>query len=302
MVIRGKSRGNGKQLADYLLAKRDNDHKPYVVQMRGFADADPLSALVNTGLDVATVSRSNKPFYHGILNPREGEASNMTPEQWELAANIMEKCLQYEGLPRLIVLHEKAGRVHAHVVWSRYDHNKARLRPDTYNFYKHNAARADIERTLGHERTNAKRDRTKEPGHKERLTQLWRESTSAADFVSQAQTAGYEIGEGLDRHPYRAITPEGTSIDLVRQLDGYRKCDVQERFKGYGLPTEAHALKTNQKRLQMRQRQDTRADLLRDFMNNVELPANDNIPDIFEQLKQQQESTQTRKRDRGLEY
>lgn len=306
MVIRGKSRGNGKQLAAYLLAQRDNDHKPQVMQMRGFADRDPLAALVNTALDVATVSRSNKPFYHGILNPREGEASDMSPEQWELAADIMENSLKYEGLPRLIVLHQKGGRVHAHVVWSRYDHHTARLRPDTYNFYKHNSARAQIEQTLGHERTNARRDRTQEPSHKERLTQFWRDSVSAADFIEQAQAAGYEIGQGLDRHPYRAITPEGTSIDLVRQLDGYRKRHVQERFKGHELPTEAQALKIHEGRTQAEQRavaeQEKRASLLRDFIDNTELPANDNKPSIFDQLREQQAANQSRKRDRGLDY
>lgn len=316
MVIRGKSRGNGKQLGAYLLAQRDNDEKPQVLEMRGFADADPLAALINAGLDVATVSRSQKPFYHGILNPRENEAATMDREQWIFAADIMEKALKYEGLPRLIVPHVKDGRYHAHIVWLRYDHNTARLRPDTYNFYKHNAARATIEQALGHERTPARRDRTKEPSHKERLTQLWRDSASAADFVSQAQAAGYEIGQGLDRHPYRAITPEGKSLDLVRQLDGYRKSDVQARFKGYDLPTEAHALKDGQARSQTRQQvtepaaagdlfaqlaeRDRRAELMRDFADNIDAPANDNQPDVFEQLVQQQ--SQPRKRNRGLEY
>lgn len=64
MVIRGK------QLGSYLLAQRDNDHKLQIIQMRGFADRDPLATLANTALDVANVSRSNKPFYNGILNPR----------------------------------------------------------------------------------------------------------------------------------------------------------------------------------------------------------------------------------------
>lgn len=291
-------------MGSYLLAKRDNDKTPQVLSMRGFADKDPLAALVNTALDVATVSRSNKPFYHGILNPREGEALTMAPEQWEEAANIMEKYLKFEGLPRLIVLHEKAGRFHAHVVWSRYDHNAGRLRSDSYNFYKQNSARSEIEVLFGHQRTRAKRDRTREPGHKELLTQLWEQSEDAADFIAQAQGAGYEIGQGLDRRPYRVITPEGVSLDLVRTLDGYRKSDVQARFKGYGLQTEAQALKANQERLQAHQhtaQQDRRAQLLNDFMNNTISPANDNEPDIFQQLMQQQ-NNQSQKRAQGLDY
>lgn len=314
MVIRGKSRGNGKQLASYLLAMRDNDCPPKVVQMRGFADADPLTALVNTSLDVGTVSKSNKPFYHGILNPREGEAIGMSQAQWEFAADVMERHLKYDGLPRLIVLHEKEGRIHAHVVWSRYDHNTGRLRPDTFNFYKHNAARFQIERALGHERTNDRRDRTKEPTHKERLTSLWQHSRTAAEFIGKAQAAGYEIGQGLDRRPYRVITPEGKSLDLVRQLDECRKSDVQARFKGCELPTEAQALRNVQNRLQAVQQPEPqrpnddifeqlkqRDTLMQDFMSNHDRPANDNKPDVFEQLRYQQER-QGQKRDLGFEF
>lgn len=309
-VIRGKSRGDGKQLASYLFAQRDNDEKPQLLQMRGFADTDPVVALVNATLDAATVSRSSKPFYHGIINPREGEAITMTLEQWEFSADMMEKYLQYEGLPRMIVRHQKGGRAHVHVVWFRYDYNTGKLRSDTFNFYKHNAARFEIEKKLGHEHTNARRDRTKEPSHKQRLTQLWQGSSSAADFVSQAQAAGYEIGQGLDRHPYRAITPEGTSIDLVRQLDGYRKHDVQERFKRHDLPTEAKALKLVQARLRTQGRLNDVFEQLKGRNQSRHLAhgntvdsddqSNDDKRDIFEQLKDKQVN-QNRNRDRGLE-
>jgi hypothetical protein len=316
-VIRGKSRGNGKQLASYLFAKRDNDEEPRLIQMRGFADTDPIAALVNATLDASTVSRSAKPFYHGIINPREEEAVSMTPEQWAFSADVMEKYLKYEGLPRLIIRHQKGGRAHAHVVWFRYDYNTGKLRLDTFNFYKHNAARFEIEKKLGHERTNARRDRTREPSHKERLTALWRTSDNAADFIRQARNAGYEIGQGLDRHPYRAITPEGTSIDLVRQLDGYRKRDVQDRFKGYHLPTEAQALKASQKRTQAGQQ--VRGENASDDMfeqlkerdrnrkrepesrGNSDAQSNKTQRDIFEQLKEQQ-ARQNRKWDQELEF
>jgi hypothetical protein len=270
--------------------------------MRGFADRDPLAALINTSLDIGKVSKSNKPFYHGILNPREREAVGMSQEQWEFAADVMERHLKYEGLPRLIVLHEKEGRIHAHIVWSRYDHNTGRLRPDTFNFYKHNAARFQIERALGHERTNDRRDRSKEPTHKERLTQLWQQSGTAAEFIEQAQAAGYEIGQGLDRRPYRVITPEGKSLDLVRQIDGCRKADVQARFKGHELLTEAQALRIVQNRMQsVRQPEQHRYSedifeqlkqrdtLMQGFVSNYDRPANDNRSDIFEELKRQQQ-------------
>lgn len=299
MVIRGKSRGNGKQLAAYLLGQRENDKVPEVLHMRGFADPDPIAALTNATLDVATVSRSTKPFYHGILNPRKGESLNMTAGEWEQAADIVERWLHFEELPRLIVLHEKKGRTHAHVVWLRYDYQTSRLRPDSYNFYKQNSARADIEVRFGHQRTQAKRDKAREPSHRERLTTLWGQTTEAADFITLAQSAGYEIGQGLERRPYRVITPDGKSLDLVRMLDGYQKKDVLTRFRGYQLPTEATALKIQQSR--SKNDQGNNADqLIREFTNNTRQQTNDTKPDIMEELRQQLE--QSRKRNRDFEY
>ncbi|WP_028666514.1 relaxase/mobilization nuclease domain-containing protein [Runella zeae] len=305
MVIKGKSRGNGRQLGSYLLSKRDNDIKPEILEMRGFADSDPITALVNSERDVALISKSKKPFYQGILNPREGEAANMTADQWLESVNIIEKWLGYEGLPRLAVRHTKGGRQHVHVAWLRYDHVTSKLRPDSYNFYKHNSARNEIEVTLGHERTPKIRNKTKEPGHKLLLTQLWEQANNADDFVNQAQAAGYEIGRGLDQHPYRVITPEGKSLDLVRQLDGYRKKDVQERFKSYSLPFEVQALKVQQERLQSRQqgaKRPTPNQLMIEFINNSQQPVNDNKSDIMEELRQQMEQNKGRKHNRGFEY
>ncbi|MCF0049571.1 hypothetical protein LXM25_05870 [Dyadobacter sp. LJ53] len=287
MVIRGKSRGNGKQLADYLLAKRDNDEQPEILQFRGFADSDPINSLINTSLDVALVSKSTKPFYHCILNPRKNEALNMSKEDWEQAANILEKWLQFDDLPRLAVLHTKNGRSHLHVVWSRFDYQNSKLRSDKYNFYKHNSARADLEIRFDHKRTALKRNKDLEPWHKEQLTRLWQQTENAADFISGAKASGYEIGQGLDRRPYRAITPDGKSIDLIRNLKGYNKRDFETRFNGHNLPTEAAALKLHHQR----------------FGTSIEtiIDKNQNL-NVFENLQKQLELQEHKRRDRGIDY
>jgi len=153
MVIRGKSRGNGRQLGIYLLARRDNDEIPQILEMSGFADKGPIVALMNAEKDLYLVSKSGKPFYQGILNPRKHEAAVMTEEGWIQAVNIQEKWLKYDGLPRMIVKHVKGGREHVHVVWLRYDHVSNRLRSDSYNYYKQNSARTEIEVAFNHKRT-----------------------------------------------------------------------------------------------------------------------------------------------------
>ncbi|MCE6989016.1 relaxase/mobilization nuclease domain-containing protein [Dyadobacter sp. CY323] len=287
MVIRGKSRGNGKQLAAYLLAKRDNDIQPLVLQTRGFADIDPVASLVNTSLDVALLSKSTKPFYHCILNPRKNEALDMSQDDWEQAANILEKWMQFDELPRLMVLHTKNGRTHLHVVWSRFDYQTSKLRADKYNYYKHNSARADLEIKFDHNRTSLKRNKDLEPWHKEQLTNLWKLTDNASDFVASAKASGYEIGQGLDRRPYRAITPEGKSIDLIRNLEGYKKRDFEARFNGYVLPTEAAALRMHHQR----------------FGTYIEiLPEQKNTQSVFESLQKQLDEMKQQRRNRQMEY
>lgn len=299
MVIRGKSRGNGRQLAVYLLGKRDNDVVPEILEISGFADRDPILALLNAEKDLSVVSRSCKPFYQGILNPRKHEASTMTRNEWIQAVNIQEKWLEYEGLPRLVVKHLKGGREHVHVVWLRYDHLTSKLRSDSYNYYKQNSARAEIETTFNHERTAAARDKERDLGHKQRLTELWKQSKTATEFIAVAQMDGYEVGKGLDRRPYRVITPEGKSLDLVRLLAGIKKRDVEARFERHQLPNEAVALKASQKRLH--RNSDLKAEeLSKQFLDNAKWPANDRKLDIFEQLTEQ-EKQQTRWRDQGLD-
>ena len=58
--------------------------------------------------------------YQASLNP-EIDDRTLTPEEWAKAADILEAKLGFENLPRAIVLHEKEGREHIHVVWQRFD-------------------------------------------------------------------------------------------------------------------------------------------------------------------------------------
>ena len=58
-------------------------------------------------------------FYQANINPREDE--HLTPAQWREAVDTLEKNLGLTGQPRFVVEHEKEGRTHRHIVWSRID-------------------------------------------------------------------------------------------------------------------------------------------------------------------------------------
>ena len=53
------------------------------------------------------------------LSPPIG--AKVSEEEFERAADQAEQALGLDGQPRAIVFHEKEGRRHAHVVWSRID-------------------------------------------------------------------------------------------------------------------------------------------------------------------------------------
>jgi hypothetical protein len=242
MVIKGRSRSNGVQLANYLLQSKEND-RARILDVRGTAQPDDLlRSLREMSMTSELTKRGKLGLYHAQVNPAIGEDQPMTYEDWLKAADILEQHLGFDGQKRAIVLHEKNGRVHGHIVWEKYDHDTGKLRSDSHNFKKHDQARAQIEQTLGHERTPQRADR--EPTDKQRLTQLWQDHPEGRGFIEAAEKAGYIVAQGNDRRPFRVVTPDGQSLDLTRQLDDIKTKAVRDRLQPIraDLPTEAEAL------------------------------------------------------------
>jgi len=115
MILKAKERGGGAQLARYLLSMRDNDHVE-LHEVRGFVGDDLLGAFREVDA-IAKGTRCENYLFSASLNPPGGEF--VTVEDFEQAADEVERKLGLEGQPRAIVFHEKDGRRHAHVVWSR---------------------------------------------------------------------------------------------------------------------------------------------------------------------------------------
>ena len=117
MILKGTQRAGAGQLAAHLLNKRDNEHV-CVHELRGFAASDLHGAL--TEAQAVSKGTKCKQFMFSLsLNPPKGaEASEA---DFERAAAQAERALGLEDQPRAIVFHEKEGRRHAHVVWSRID-------------------------------------------------------------------------------------------------------------------------------------------------------------------------------------
>ena len=116
VVIENKG-GSGGNLATHLERRDENEHVK-ILQLRGFASDDLHGAFK----EVEAVSRGTKCknyLFSVSLNPPEG--ANVSDEGFLAVADRLEEKLGLQGQPRAVVLHEKEGRRHAHLVMSRID-------------------------------------------------------------------------------------------------------------------------------------------------------------------------------------
>ncbi|MBA9076559.1 relaxase/mobilization nuclease domain-containing protein [Rufibacter quisquiliarum] len=241
MVIRGNTRGNGRQLGYYLLAQRDNDGILILeVDGRPFAREDYLHQTI-FGMQLnSELTRSAKGLYHAQINPAPAEAQRMGREDWLKAADILGAELGLGSQRRIIVLHEKKGRTHAHVVWERYDHATGKVVSDSYSRLAQDRARQEMERVFAHAPTPRRNQHR--PELKAALTELWGKTRTGAEFIREARKAGYMVAAGSMRNPFMVVDENGRSFDLVRQLKGIRIKEVRSRMRGEKLIPEQEAI------------------------------------------------------------
>jgi hypothetical protein len=247
MVIAGKIRGNAPQLARYLLAKGENE-RITILDIDGGRQADAASLkdmLYSMELN-SELTRSRNSVYHAYINPSPDDTTDrvMTMEEWRQSVDILTRQLGYEDQRRVVVLHEKPGnRIHAHIVYERYNHEHGTMATYEHNYKAHDRARAEMEAVLNHKPTpqkNRNRDR-----HKQTLTEIWQRTNTAAEFMREAGVNGYKIAKGTDR-PFRVIDADGVSFDLVRKLDGVKTQEVKARLGETELMPEKEAIREMQ--------------------------------------------------------
>ena len=103
MIIGANKRGNGGQLAGYLLNQEKNE-RASLVEMRGFADTGNLKSALNCIELEAMQTNGTKPFYHCWLRLDEGES--LTAAQWQQSFEAVEHRLHLEDQARVVVEHQ----------------------------------------------------------------------------------------------------------------------------------------------------------------------------------------------------
>ncbi|MFQ6550671.1 relaxase/mobilization nuclease domain-containing protein [Aestuariibius sp. 2305UL40-4] len=130
MILKGSQRSGAVRLAAHLLNDQDSDHVQ-VTELRGFVARD-LEGAFREAHAISKDTRCSQFLFSLSLNPPlEAEVSE---EAFRKAADDAGQRLGLQDQPRALIFHEKEGRRHAHVVWSRI--NADSLKAINLPFYK----------------------------------------------------------------------------------------------------------------------------------------------------------------------
>jgi relaxase-like protein len=244
MILKGSQRGGARNLANHLLNKKENDHVD-VHEIRGLAAENLRSAF----LEIEAVSkgtRAKQPFFAVTFNPPPH--ANITIDQFEDAFSDVERKMGLENQPRAVVFHEKQGRRHAHVIWSRIDTEHMKAVPMSHFKRKLQDVSRDLYLKLGLEmppgmKNRKDRDplsfdlqtwqqakRLKEDPRD--LKKIMREALQASDGIKSFQKAleaqGMSLARG-DKRGFVVLHHTGEAMSLTR-YSGFKTKEVKEKL------------------------------------------------------------------------
>jgi hypothetical protein len=261
VIIKGRSRAGADELSTHLM-RIDTNERLEILGTRGTVATDVRGALREM-LAVASGTRCKKGLYHASINVRVEE--RMTQDQWRTAIDRLEERLMLSGHSRVVVLHEKHGREHVHIVWSRIGENM-RAVPDSFNYRAHEEVAREMEREFGHQytqgahleregvdrpvRTRSHRDQQQESrtgvdGEAliAEITALWKATETGRAFVDALREKGIRPALG-DKRVFVIIDRGGGVHALARRIEGVRTAGLRERMQDVdptSLPSVAQA-------------------------------------------------------------
>lgn len=231
MILKGSQRGGARQLAAHLLNARDNEHVE-VHELRGFS-ADDLTGAFQEIDATSRGTRAKQPLFSLSLNPPPRE--HVSTAAFEAAIEMAEKKLGLQGQPRAIVFHEKEGRRHAHVVWSRIDaecmkalnlpHFKRKLQDVSRQLYREhgwdmprglvNSLHRDPLNFTRSEWEQAKKAKQDPKALKAMFQQCWADAPNAEAYKQALAERGYTLAHG-DRRAFVAVDFRGQVFAVAK--------------------------------------------------------------------------------------
>ena len=243
MILKGNARGGAKNLALHLM-KPENEHIE-VFELRGFAAQNLMGAL-NEVYAISRGTRCKQFLYSLSLNPPPGE--EVKTSDFIEAVERAESRMGLSGQPRAIVFHEKEGRCHAHVVWSRikvaemkavqmsYDHERLQSLSREL-FLEHgwpmppglaDKSLRDPRNFTLEEWQQARRAGKDARAVKTALQDAWAISDSKAAFAHALEERGYWIARG-DSGRFVAVDFQG-EVYAIPKWTGIRTKQIRQRL------------------------------------------------------------------------
>lgn len=246
MILKGSQRSGARQLAAHLLNARDNEHIE-VHELRGFC-ADDLAGAFQEIEATSRGTRAQQPLFSLSLNPPPRE--HVSAEAFEAAIEAAECKLGLQGQPRAIVFHEKEGRRHAHVVWSRIDaermkavnlpHFKRKLQDVSRALYREHGWAMPRGLAAGQQRdplnfTRSEGEQAKQAQQdpkalKAMFQRCWKQADSGQAYVQALAQQGYTLAQG-DRRTFVAVDFRG-QVYAVAKWSNVKTREVRARLDG----------------------------------------------------------------------
>ena len=265
MLLKGSKRGGAMQLAKHLINADENEHVT-VHEVRGFVSDSITGAL----MEIYGVSRGTqcRQFMFSLsLNPPPDES--VPASVFEETVERAEKKLKLDDQPRIMIFHEKEGRRHAHVVWSRIDvdemiaidqpYFKNRLSEISRSIYLEqnwkmpegfldknkknplNFTRAEWQQAL--------RINRKPQDIKREIQDAWAISDNKQSFERALNEMGYYLAKGDRRAIHMVVDLYGEAYPLYRSIGKTRK-EIEARLgKASGLSSITRTKQNNLKQL-----------------------------------------------------
>lgn len=255
MILKGSQRGGAAQLARHLLNAEENEHVE-VYELRGFASEKSLSSALQEVVAISKGTRCQQMLFSLSLSPPIGEAVDIAA--FDDAISKVENKLGLTDQARAIVFHEKEGRRHAHVVWSRIDidemkainlpHYKLKLKEVSKQLYLEHGwplpeglkdtSRRDPMSFSREEWQQAKRAKQDPAQLKAMFQDCWSASDGRSSFARALEERGFWLAQG-DRRGFVALDYRGEIYPVSRWV-GQKTKDVAAKLGDHtSLPSVA---------------------------------------------------------------
>ncbi len=258
MIPFATQRGAGQDLATHLLNAHDNECVE-IAELRGSIADDLHGAFSEWEAQAHALTKCKNYLYSLSVNP-DPEQGPLTRDQYTDFIDRTEKQLGLSGQPRAVIFHEKYGREHCHVVWSRIDtenekaihlaFDKEKLMMVTREF----ARDYDLNLPDGYNRDKKDRQKSKQlslyemhqqrtTGHTKQervaeVTEAWKQSDSPKAFMQALAERGYILATG--KRPYVLVDFYGEMNSLPKLINdkSVRTKDIKA-FLGKDYPAES---------------------------------------------------------------